>query len=41
MPIHVYGITCFHRTAKLVVQDKIYHKDIKALKQREKKNIRV
>lgn len=39
MPIHVYSITCLHRTAKLVVQDKIYHKDIKTLKQREKKNI--
>lgn len=41
MPIHIYRITCFHRTAKLVVQDKIYHKDIKTLKQRETKNISI
>lgn len=40
MPIHVYSVTCFHRTADLVVQDKIHHKDIKTLKQREHQSVK-
>lgn len=39
--VHVYSVTCFHRTTKLIMQDEIYNKDIKTLEHWKRKRMSI